>query len=113
MSEKAWRFYLEDMLRFAHKVQEYSEGLDQAAFEQDELRYDAILRNLELIGEAVTHIPPQVREQNAAIPWRQVVATRNRLIHGYLGIDKDALWSIIGYTAAYRRIAETLGFNDG
>jgi uncharacterized protein with HEPN domain len=60
MSEREWRFYLEDMLRFAQKIQAYSAGLDQAAFEQGDLRYDAILRNLELIGEAATHVPSDV-----------------------------------------------------
>jgi uncharacterized protein with HEPN domain len=48
-----------------------------------------------LIGEAATHVPPAVRESHTAIPWRQIVATRNRLIHGYLGIDNDTLWSIV------------------
>ena len=55
----------------------------------------AIVRNLELIGEAATHIPSEVREKYEHIPWRQVIATRNRLIHGYLGIDNDTLWSIV------------------
>jgi len=59
------------------------------------LNYDATIRNLELIGEAATHIPSEIRETYTAIPWRQVIATRNRLIHGYLGIDNDTLWSII------------------
>ena len=72
-----------------------SAGIDPVVFERDELKYDAILRNLELIGEAATHVPAEVREQHAAIPWRQVIATRNRLIHGYLGIDNDTLWSIV------------------
>ena len=53
------------------------------------------MRNLELIGEAANHIPEQIREDNTSIPWRQIIATRNRLIHGYLGIDNDTLWSII------------------
>ncbi len=44
---------------------------------------------------AATHVPPGVRDQHAAIPWRQILATRNRLIHGFLGIDNDTLWSII------------------
>ena len=57
MSEREWRFYLDDMLRFAEKVRTYSAGIDQATFERDELKYDAILRNLELIGEAATHVP--------------------------------------------------------
>jgi uncharacterized protein with HEPN domain len=83
------------MLRFSQKIQAYSAGLDQAAFEQDDLRYDAILRNLELIGEAATHVPSDIRKTYTDIPWRQVIATRNRLIHGYLGIDGDTLWSIV------------------
>ncbi|MFT4100106.1 MAG: DUF86 domain-containing protein [Burkholderiaceae bacterium] len=51
--------------------------------------------NLELIGEAATHVPDEVRTAHGEIPWRMIVATRNRLIHGYLGIDDDTLWSII------------------
>ena len=57
--------------------------------------YDAILRNLELIGEAATHIPDEVRDAYPQIPWRMVIATRNRLIHGYLGLDDDTLWSLV------------------
>lgn len=53
------------------------------------------MRNLELIGEAATHIPDEVRAATPNIPWRMIIATRNRLIHGYLGIDGDTLWSII------------------
>ncbi len=53
------------------------------------------MRNLELIGEAATHIPQDIRDQSPKIPWRQVIATRNRLIHGYLGIDDEILWSIV------------------
>jgi uncharacterized protein with HEPN domain len=48
-----------------------------------------------LIGEAATHVPTDVREAHPSVPWRQVIATRNRLIHGYLGIDNDTLWSIV------------------
>ena len=95
MSEREWRFYLDDMIAFAEKVLAYSEGLDQKAFIAKGLNYDATVRNLELLGEAATHIPPEQRDAYPAIPWRQIIATRNRLIHGYLGIDNDTLWSII------------------
>ena len=70
-------------------------GLDQSGFIASSLNYDATVRNLELTGEAATHIPPEVRAASPQIPWRHVIATRNRLIHGYLGIDNDTLWSII------------------
>jgi uncharacterized protein with HEPN domain len=95
MSEREWRFYLDDMIGFAEKVLAYTEGFDQAAFEACGLNYDATVRNLELIGEAATHVPPDIRDAAPWIPWRQIIATRNRLIHGYLGIDNDTLWSII------------------
>lgn len=98
MSERPareWRFYVDDMIGFAEKVIAYTAQLDQTAFVVNELNYDATLRNLELIGEAATHIPDAVRAANPQVPWRLIIATRNRLIHSYLGIDNDALWSII------------------
>lgn len=92
---REWRFYLDDMIGFAEKVIAYTDGLDQVSFVASGLNYDATVRNLELIGEAATNIPDEIRQQYPQIPWRLVVATRNKLIHGYLGIDNDTLWSII------------------
>lgn len=92
---REWRFYLDDMIGFAEKVVAYTDGLDQAGFVASGLNYDATVRNLELIGEAATNIPDEIRQKYPQIPWRLVVATRNKLIHGYLGIDNDTLWSII------------------
>lgn len=95
MSEREWRFYLDDMVKFAERVISYSQGLSREEFESNSLNFDAIARNIELIGEAATHIPEEVRASNPDIPWRQIIATRNQLIHGYLGIDNDVLWSIV------------------
>jgi uncharacterized protein with HEPN domain len=69
--------------------------LDQEGFIASGMTYDATLRNLELIGEAATHISDELRADHADIPWRLIIATRNRLIHAYLGIDNDTIWSII------------------
>ena len=95
MSEREWRFYLNDMIKFAENVLAYSSGFNQESFFSTGLNYDATLRNLELIGEAATRVPGKIRESNQTIPWRLIISTRNRLIHGYLGIDNDTLWSII------------------
>lgn len=92
---RAWRFYLDDMIGFARKAIDYTQALDRTGFSADSLRRDATLRNLELLGEAATHIPPEIRADHGHIPWRQVIATRNRLIHAYLGIDDDVIWSIV------------------
>lgn len=95
MSEREWRFYIDDMIRFAENVLSYSQSFDQKTFVESGLNYDATLRNLELIGEAATHLPSDIRDRYSTIPWRMIIATRNRLIHGYPGIDNDTLWSII------------------
>jgi uncharacterized protein with HEPN domain len=98
MSERGnrdWLFYIDDMIGFAEKVIKYTAGLEESEFTERGLVYDGVLRNLELIGEAATHIPSDVRERHAEIPWRLIIATRNRLIHGYLGVDDETLWSIV------------------
>lgn len=92
---REWRFYVKDMIQFAEKIQSFTDGMDQDSFVSDALTYDATLRNLELIGEAATHIPDAVRKANPEVPWRTIVGTRNRVVHGYLGIDDDLLWDII------------------
>lgn len=95
MSDREWRFYIDDMIGFAERITNYTSELDQTAFFATPLVHDATLRNLELIGEAATHIPEHIRQSFRDIPWRQIIATRNQLIHGYLGIDADTVWSII------------------
>ena len=95
MSEREWRFYITDMVGFCEKVLAFTQGLEQAQFVADAMRFDATVRNLELVGEAATHIPQDVRNAHPTIPWRMLIAARNQLIHGYLGLDNDILWSIV------------------
>ena len=84
MSEREWQFYVGDMIGFADRVLAYTQEFDQQRFIASGINYDAVLRNLELIGEAATHIPQAVREANPSVPWRLIIATRNRLVHGTL-----------------------------
>ena len=93
--EREWRFYVADMIAFAEKVVVYTEGLDQEKFVASGLNYDATVHNLILLGEAASHIPDRVRAFAGEIGWKQIVATRNRLIHGYLGIKNEVVWDII------------------
>ena len=92
---REWRFYLDDMIGFCERVRAFTSGLDQSRFVSDVMRFDATVRNIELIGESATHIPERIRSSSPTIPWRMVIATRNQLIHGYLGIDNETLWSIV------------------
>lgn len=92
---REWRFYVADMIDFAEKIVTYTDGLDQEKFVESGLNYDATVHNLILLGEAATHIPEHVRTFSSEIDWRQIVGTRNRLVHGYVGINNDIVWDII------------------
>ncbi len=70
MSNREWKFYLEDMICFAKNVLAYSDGFDLKRFESTGINYDATIRNLELMGEAAIHIPTEIKETNSDIPWR-------------------------------------------
>jgi uncharacterized protein with HEPN domain len=83
------------MVTLCERVLAYTQGVEREAFTADEMRYDATLRNLELLGEAATHVPDELRERAPGIPWRQVIAARNRLIHADLGSDLDSVWRIV------------------
>lgn len=82
MSDREWQFYIQDMITCAEKILSYTADMTQVDFESSSLTYDATIRNIEVIGEAATHIPPGIRDQYPEVPWRMMVATRNQLIHG-------------------------------
>ena len=90
-----WLLYVADMIEFAEKVLAYPEGMELDGFIADAHTYDATLHNIELIGEAARHVPESVRDDHPDIPWRRIIGTRNRVAHGYLGIDDDVIGDII------------------
>ena len=95
MSERNIGFYIEDMLEFAQHALEYARDLTEATLTAERMRYDAILRNIELIGEAATRVPEPVRAMAPDVPWQKIVGARNRIAHGYLGIAEETVWNIL------------------
>lgn len=89
------RVYLEDMLVAAEKVAEYTKGLSFQQFCADSKTFDAVLRNLEVIGEAAKNITDDMRSRYPAIEWRKITGLRDILIHEYFGIDEDIIWDVV------------------
>lgn len=86
---------LRHMLDAARKALELSKGCDRDNLAKDEKLALALLRLLEMIGEAAKNISEKFQQDNPVIPWREIAGTRNRLIHGYFDIDLDIIWTII------------------
>lgn len=92
---REWRCFVKDMIGFCETVLSYTDGLDRKTFVANTPVYDASLRNIELIGEAATHVPDSIRVQYPEIPWRSIVGMRNQIIHVYLDVDDDIIWRTI------------------
>jgi uncharacterized protein with HEPN domain len=83
------------MLVSCERAMSYAHGCALEALLQDTMRYDAILRNIELLGEAATRLGPAERSLAPNIPWRDIVGTRNRVAHADLGISPTTVWGIL------------------
>lgn len=83
------------MLDATRKVSEYTEGLDAESFWADSMVQDAVLRNLEIIGEAAKRVPDAIRDQASEISWREVCGFRDVIVHDYDAIDLEVVWDVI------------------
>ena len=86
---------LEDILRAIEKIEQFTAGTVIGAFRSDAKTQDAVMRNLEIIGEAVKRVPEDIRVKYPEIAWRPAAAMRDFLIHEYPDVDVDAVWETV------------------
>ena len=89
------RLYLDDIREAIRAIREYTEGLTFESFSADRKTIDAVIRNLEIIGEAAKNLPEEIKATSGDIEWRKIVALRNLLIHEYFGVSKPVVWDIV------------------
>ena len=87
--------YLLDILHAAQDVEEFASGLTFHQFEKSRLHQNAVLKSIEIIGEATTHITEETRLAHAEIPWQKIVGMRNHLVHGYFQVDLEQVWNTV------------------
>ena len=93
--ERQYIHFIEDIVNAVKKVERYTKSLDYEDFIDDEMAVDAVIRNFEVIGEAVNNIPDEVRKKYPDVEWSEAVGFRNVMIHNYFGLDLEAVWDTI------------------
>ena len=95
MSKRADRDFLEDIQVCIKRILDYTQGMDYESFLRNSQVQDAVVRNLEIIGEATKSLSADFRSKHKDIPWSKMAKQRDRLIHHYTGVDYDIVWGII------------------
>src|SRR5690242_16738629 len=90
-----WQVYLADIVQACEKVSRFTAGMGREAFFSDDRTFHAVIHCLLIIGEAVKHIPDDVRQRIPGIEWRKINGMRNLLAHVYFAIDNDIIWDVI------------------
>ncbi len=92
---KRWLLHLDQMIQSVNKIERYVAGYTLKDFLHDEKTIDAVIRNLEIIGEATQHIPNKVRKHYQGIPWQALRHMRNFLAHEYFDVDPKIVWETV------------------
>ena len=84
--------YIKDILQNMRDAEEFIQGLSYGQFVNDKRTFNAVVRSLEVIGEAAKSIPDEIRAKYPLIPWREMAGMRDKVIHFYFGVDREAVW---------------------
>lgn len=95
MSPRDWTLRVEDILEAIGRITQYTAGMTQETFRADQKTIDAVIRNIEIIGEAARHVPEDVVTRYSHLPWAEMRGMRNVLIHEYFLVSVPILWQTV------------------
>jgi uncharacterized protein with HEPN domain len=90
-----YRLYLDDIQSSTEKILRYTQGLDFGSFTNDAKTFDAVVLNLQIIGEAVKNIPDSIKAKYPQVDWRRIAGLRDVIAHGYFGLNEHLLWDLV------------------
>lgn len=93
--ERNYLVYILDMLEAIDLIEKYCLDMTEVRFSQDMLLQDAVIRRLQIIGEAAGKIPQELRDKSTIVPWKKIVAFRNLIIHDYASISFGEVWRVV------------------
>ncbi len=95
MSKRDWKILAEDIVSSIEKIESYTKELSFDDFAINTMAVDAVVRNLEIIGEAAAKIPVEIQSLHSSIPWKKLKGIRNRIVHEYFSVDISIIWFIV------------------
>ena len=95
MSKRDAKLLLSDILDAVEKIKKYTLGLTFETFIADSKTLDAVIRNFEIIGEAANRLPEEFKDKHQIVDWFRIIGFRNRIVHDYMGVDYQIVWTII------------------
>lgn len=93
--KRDYNLFVKDILDAIDKTEHFIKDMDYQEFIQDDKTSTAVVKKIEIIGEAIKNIPPDIKAKYSNIPWRDIVGMRNKISHGYFGIDYEIVWAVI------------------
>ncbi len=93
--KRKFTFFIKDILESLESISNFIEGLDYQNFIEDDKTLSAVVRKIEIIGEATKNIPSSVTSKYTSIPWSDMAKMRDKVIHSYFGIDYQTIWNVV------------------
>ncbi len=95
MKKRDYLDYIQDIVDSIIDIENFIGDMDFNDFSQDKKTLNAVVRSLEVIGEAAKKVPESLRKKYQSLPWREMAKMRDKLIHGYFGVDIDIVWKVV------------------